>query len=460
MTKATLESTPLGFNLEEMVNPQFSKAKIYVMYHGKNPNGTNISKEAVDRNIKSIKNIPIVGEFSKENSNFKGHGGTIEIDEYGDMEYIHTTSPIGVIPESANIYWETVKDKKEIEREYLVVDGAYMWNRYSKQVSALKEDNYGQSMEIEITNGQWNDDKVYYDITDFVFSALCVLGIDKNGSGHVEPAFSDAKIITYNNKGFKEELDEMIKEFKFSLNQEKEVNSLNLEALLEKHSLTLEQLEEKGINPEDFEKEEDLESKILEVFKEEEKEDKDVEDAPEEQVTEVTIGHKQIDEEEQEEIQKTEGSVDGGDGDTGTAGETTDSVSTEVTSNTTATDGDNTQVTDANFEDIKSQLESALEKIKELESEVEQYQKKEHEEKANDLINSFKENFGLEDKDVSFDIHELELEKLESKLYEIVGRKASKLAKEKEGNSKRFSLESTDEQNVQSVPYASLFEKL
>ena len=252
----------------------------------------------------------------------------------------------------------------------------------------------------------------------------------------------------------------MIKEFKFSLNQEKEVNSLNLEALLEKHSLTLEQLEEKGINPEDFEKEEDLESKILEVFKEEEKEDKDVEDAPEEQVAEVTIGHKQIDEEEQEEIQKTEGSVDGGDGDTGTAGDTTDSVSTEVTSNTTATDGDNTQVTDANFEDIKSQLEIALEKIKELESEVEQYQKKEHEEKANNLINSFKENFGLEDKDVSFDIHELELEKLESKLYEIIGRKASKLAKEKEENSKRFSLESTNEQNVQSVPYASLFEKL
>ena len=82
------------------------------------------------------------------------------------------------------------------------------------------------------------------------------------------------------------------------------------------------------------------------------------------------------------------------------------------------------------------------------------------EEKANNLINSFKENFGLEDKDVSFDIHELELEKLESKLYEVVGRKASKLAKEKEENSKRFSLESTDEQNVQSVPYASLFEKL
>ena len=453
MTKATLESTPLGFSLEEMINPQFSKAKIYVMYHGKNPNGTNISKEAVDRNIKSIKNIPIVGEFSKENNNFKGHGGTIEIDEYGDLEYIHTTSPIGVIPESANIYWETIKDKKEIEREYLVVDGAYMWNRYSKQISTLKEDNYGQSMEIEIVNGQWNDDEVYYDITDFIFSALCVLGIDKNGVGHVEPAFSDAKIITYNNKGFKDELNEMLNEFKFSLNQEKEVNSLNLEELLEKHSLTLEELKEKGINPDEFENQDELEAKILESFKEDEEEEKEI---PEEQITEVTIGHKQIDEDEQEENQKTEGAVDGADTDTG-VGSVGTTENTQVTPNTTTTDGDNTQVTDANFEAIQGELNKALTRIEELELEVQEYKKKEHEEKANKLVDSFKDKFGLVDDDIQLDINDFELDKLESKLYEIVGRKASKLEKEEVSN--KFSLEDKTENDKQ-VAYAGLFEKL
>lgn len=453
MTKATLESTPLGFSLEEMINPQFSKAKIYVMYHGKNPNGTNISKEAVDRNIKSIKNIPIVGEFSKENNNFKGHGGTIEIDEYGDLEYIHTTSPIGVIPESANIYWETIKDKKEIEREYLVVDGAYMWNRYSKQISTLKEDNYGQSMEIEIVNGQWNDDEVYYDITDFIFSALCVLGIDKNGVGHVEPAFSDAKIITYNNKGFKDELNEMLNEFKFSLNQEKEVNSLNLEELLEKHSLTLEELKEKGINPDEFENQDELEAKILESFKEDEEEEKEI---PEEQITEVTIGHKQIDEDEQEENQKTEGAVDGADTDTG-VGSVGTTENTQVTPNTTTTDGDNTQVTDANFEAIQGELNKALTRIEELELEVQEYKKKEHKEKANKLVDSFKDKFGLVDDDIQLDINDFELDKLESKLYEIVGRKASKLEKEEVSN--KFSLEDKTENDKQ-VAYAGLFEKL
>lgn len=452
MTKATLESTPLGFSLEEMINPQFSKAKIYVMYHGKNPNGTNISKEAVGRNIKSIKNIPIVGEFSKENNNFKGHGGTIEIDEYGDLEYIHTTSPIGVIPESANIYWETIKDKKEIEREYLVVDGAYMWNRYSKQISTLKEDNYGQSMEIEIVNGYWNDDEAYYDITDFIFSALCVLGIDKNGVGHVEPAFSDAKIITYNNKGFKDELNEMLNEFKFSLNQEKEVNSLNLEELLEKHSLTLEELKEKGINPDEFENQDELEAKILESFKEEEEE----KEIPEEQITEVTIGHKQIDEDRQEENQKTEGAVDGADTDTG-AGSVGTTENTQVTPNTTTTDGDNTQVTDANFEAIQGELNKALTRIEELELEIQEYKKKEHEEKANKLVDSFKDKFGLVDDDIQLNINDFELDKLESKLYEIVGRKASKLEKEEVSN--KFSLEDKTENDKQ-VAYAGLFEKL
>lgn len=481
MKKARIESKTQDFELHRIENPLFSKAKIYVMYHGKNPNGTTISKEAVERNINTIKNIPIVGEFSKENHNFKGHGGALEIGEYGDIEFIHTTSPLGVIPESAKITWEFLKDEKEIEREYLVVDGAYVWNRYEKEVSALKRDNYGQSMEIEIMDGEWSDDENAYDIKDFAFSAFCILGIDRDGVGEVQPAFSNAKIITYNNKDFKDELNEMLKEFKFSLGyEEKGVNSLKFKELLEKHSLTVEELQAKGINPEDFESEEELEAKIQEVLAEDKKEDEEELDAPDEQITVVTMGDGQIENDESVEDKAenpivkdatggdTEGAVDGGGTEDATNVDGGTGEDTQVTANTTDAIG-GTQVTDANItgsvandnysekvNDLESKLSVAMDEIETLKGQVEEYQKKEHETNANSVIAKFKGNFGLEDEDVkSIDVHEFTIEDLESKLYEVVGRKAS--VKKEETNNK-FSLDlgkiSADE------PYASLFEKI
>lgn len=473
-TKATIKSKPQIFELNKIENPLFSKAKVLVMYHGKNPNGTIISKDAVERNIHTIKNIPIVGEFSREVENFKGHGGALELDEYGDIEFIHTTSPLGVIPESANIYWETVKDSKDIEREYLVVDGAYIWNRYEKEVSALKKDNYGQSMEIEIMNGEWLDSENAYDIKDFAFSAFCILGIDRDGAGHIEPAFSDAKIITYNNKDFGDELNEMLKEFKFSLGQEeKGVNGLNLEKLLEKYSLTVEDLQAKGINVEDFESESDLEEKIKEVFEKEDDEEDKV-DAPDEQITEVTIGDGQIeDDKDVEDMAEnkvvkdvsggdTEGAVDGGEADAGTT-----DANTEVTGNTTTDDGEGTQVTDANTTDgvdysleiqkLEEELKEAKGTIDSLQEQVKEYTKKEHEGKANSLIDRFMKNFGIENEDVQvLNVHEMSIESLEAKLYEIVGRKASESKKEEVAN--KFSIETSE--NIDDVPYSGLFENI
>ena len=139
-----IKTTPFELEVRESNNPLFSVGKIYVMHTGENPNGSYISKETVERNLKTISNIPIIGEFSVEAENFKGHGGEVLITEEGEMNYIHTTSPLGVVPESADIYWESITDKEGVEREYLVVDGIYMWNRYEKEVLALKEDEFGQ----------------------------------------------------------------------------------------------------------------------------------------------------------------------------------------------------------------------------------------------------------------------------------------------------------------------------
>ena len=291
-SKAIIESSLIPFSMQPIPNnPLFSKSKIYVMYHGENRNGSNITKENVERNLATIKNIPIIGEFDKNSDNFKGHGGKLELSEDG-IEFIHTTKPLGVVPESATTYWEIVKDKKGIEREYLVVDGAYMWNRYEKEVETLKEENFGQSMELEVFDGEWVQDDRIFDIKDFAFSALCILGIDRDGSGHVEPAFGDAKIITYSKSELQDELSEMLKEFKYSLSNDaelgsKEDNELNLEDLLKKYSITVEDLEEKSIKYSEMTIEE-LEQEIEKSFSEEDASDEESKEDEENASDEVT----------------------------------------------------------------------------------------------------------------------------------------------------------------------------
>lgn len=71
--------------------------------------------------------------------------------------------------------------------EYLLVD-VYLWSRYEEAVEVVKENKCNQSMEIVVQDGEYCDG--CYNIDEFTFSALCILG--KN----VKPAFNLAKIRT------------------------------------------------------------------------------------------------------------------------------------------------------------------------------------------------------------------------------------------------------------------------
>jgi hypothetical protein len=253
----------------EKINPLFSKAKIKVLYTGINRNQTHFSKSAVESALPSIFNIPIVGEYLESKENFGGHGGKIEITDQG-IEWIQTTKPYGVVPESASTYWENVTESDGTINEYLVIDGAYLWTGRYDELEDLLNQSYGQSMEIEVQDGDFAviDGVKTFDIKDFVFSALCILGVDKEGEGHVEPCFENASISAYslNKEDFKKQFNQMIAELKFSLTENeggKQIVNEKLE-LLSKYSLTEEALKEKSINLEDFSVEE-LEEKLKEI---------------------------------------------------------------------------------------------------------------------------------------------------------------------------------------------------
>lgn len=267
------------------INENFSRCKIYTLATNENRNGSFISKETVEKSLPSIYNIPIVGEYLENEDNFGGHGGKIEITDK-EIKFVSTTRPYGVVPESANIYWENVTEEDGSIAEYLVVEDAILWTGRYEEIQQLLDNPFGESMEIDINAGEYKEinGKKLYCIDDFTFSALCILGIDKDGNkdyanGHVEPCFPSSSIVAYsfNKDSFKEEFKKMMVELKFALNhaENKDLEHEGgqkmeeLQKLLDKYSLTLEDLSSKDIKHEDYSLEE-LESKIQEVFRKQE----------------------------------------------------------------------------------------------------------------------------------------------------------------------------------------------
>lgn len=256
----------------EKINPLFSKVKIRIAYTGTNRNNSYISKESFEKALPTIYNCPIIGEFIETVEDWGSHGGKIEISDKG-IKYIQTTKPYGVINETSEITWEDVVEEDGAINTYLCATG-YLWTGRYEELDSVLKNSKSQSMEIEISNGDFKDinNQQVYAIEDFVFSAFCILG------DSVEPCFESSTVTSYNfNKDdFKAEFNKMLEELKqFSLQSQasssdvddikfnkeggKHIVDEKLE-LIAKYNLTVEQL---NFNIEEIELEE-LEVKLQE----------------------------------------------------------------------------------------------------------------------------------------------------------------------------------------------------
>lgn len=408
-----LNSKMINFEITESLSPLFSKARVTVMYHGENPNRSSFSKWDVEKAVPSLKNIPIVGYFSEEDENFGGHERSLVVKD--DKIVVKTkTVPIGVVPESAVFSWENIVDKDGIRREYLVIDNALIWNRDEKLVSALSTDDFGQSMEITV-NEYYTLDGIDY-ITDFYFTALCVLGIDKNGAGYVRPAFDDAKVQTYSkDDSLTESMQNMFKDLKFALNEietiEKGEPKLKLEDLLAKFSLTEEELSAKVKNYAEIPVEE-VEKELAEFAKAEADADKKAK--------------AKAKEDEPKKAKKPETS-------------------------------DNATIAklEKQIEELKSENEKLKEEIKGLKAKNGKFELDNHVRECNDKVESFIETYGLDEsavKELDYSAFE-NTDALEVKLFEMLGRMAKPVEKNtskefakitikpEESNKKQYSFE-------------------
>ena len=121
----------------EEINQSFSRGKMKIAYHGRNNNGSHISKEAFEASLSSVYNRPIVAHYISETDSIGGHDVAFVKNEDGLYMY-NVTEPVGVVPESASTWWEWVEEVDGTMHEYLCCD-ILVWKR--QQAYAHLEDN-------------------------------------------------------------------------------------------------------------------------------------------------------------------------------------------------------------------------------------------------------------------------------------------------------------------------------
>lgn len=228
-------------------NESFDRGVMHIAYHGKNNNKTHISKEAFEDALGSIYNCPVVCNYQVREDLIGGHDMEL-VESQGTYKLINCTHPVGIVPESANTYWETVIENDGAEHEYLCSE-ILLWKRQSAY-SHIKENGVtSESMEIKVLSGETKDDGYYY-ISKFEFTAFCLLERDR-------PCFESAGIEVFSLDRLKSECEEMLADLKreFAL-----VNPADADDDISKNSLeggdkplNIEELMSKyGLNEEDI----------------------------------------------------------------------------------------------------------------------------------------------------------------------------------------------------------------
>lgn len=205
-------------NVKE-INSSFASGTLKVMYLGGNRNGSFFAKDAVNRALPTLKNVPIVCHWNDEVGEIGGHDVTVVSDDTGKLRIKNLTEPCGVVPDHAAFSFQKDYDENGDEHEYLVIDGVILWKRQDvfKHIKDDLEGHVKHSMEI-VVNKSTNTDDGLVNILDFEFTALCLLE-------NCEPCFQGSSLELYSTQYFKHRMEQMLEEFKFAFGETKDVNA-------------------------------------------------------------------------------------------------------------------------------------------------------------------------------------------------------------------------------------------
>ena len=219
----------------EKINDEFTLCKCYVQGVGKNRNFSYMSKENIQRCLPTLSYAPVVGHLIDkldEDGNPTGEkymgGHDYYIDD--DLNLKSACVPYGVV-KADSFNFETVKEyEDEIETEYLTAEVVLWTGRYPELMDAIYSDDFyfNQSMEINVSEFHpYEEDSNYTELTDFTYSALCLLGKadDKTSPEHTEPCFVESKVIpvqySLEKEDFSKVMGELKNELAFYFNKDK-----------------------------------------------------------------------------------------------------------------------------------------------------------------------------------------------------------------------------------------------
>lgn len=189
------------------MNSSFDSGVLRIAYPGINRNKSYISKETFEKCIPTIFNCPIVCNYDRDSDTLGGHDIDIVKDSSGNLKMVNLTEPVGVIPESAKLFWETVEEDDGAEHEYLCSE-VLLWKRQEAYQKIKESGCTKQSMEITVNDGEQKDG-IYY-IYDFEFTAFALIGC--------EPCFESAS-LEFSMQNFKNQFSQMMLEVKESFKQ-------------------------------------------------------------------------------------------------------------------------------------------------------------------------------------------------------------------------------------------------
>lgn len=189
-------------NLTEY-NTSFDRGVLRICYAGRNRNNSFISKDTFERCMHTIYNCPIVCRYERETDSIGSHDMELVAREDGSLRIVNMTHPVGVIPESANIWWEEIEDESGVH-EYLCAD-ALLWKRQEAYEKIKRDGVTDESMEISIKDGEMIDG--VYVIYDFEFTAFCLLE-------SAQPCFESASLAVFACDDFKRQLASMMADLK------------------------------------------------------------------------------------------------------------------------------------------------------------------------------------------------------------------------------------------------------
>ena len=254
MEKAKLNSIPCGvdvYSTDEDSN--LLKVKLKVIKTGENYNGSKFSLDSIKKAEATLFNIPILGylkQVDEDSYDYDGHNMITQIIEQPNgykVTYKYLERPIGVIPESSKVEYV-----EENGVTYMLCDG-YIWKSYANEGLGviLSSDSKGISMEIDVIDGAFDEDDYCFDITDFKYLGITVLGDD------VRPAIEGACMVKSDFSSYKAEIEKICEEI-YSMERKegekmtKQVVDNTVDAV-EESTVEAEQVEESTVEAEQVE---------------------------------------------------------------------------------------------------------------------------------------------------------------------------------------------------------------